>query len=406
MTENYAILRFEKIKSGNNIHGIEAHHERLKKNYVSNPTIDLNRIKDDYHLIQPTTRYRQEIDSRISVLNTRIRKDSVVCVDTLITSGPEFFSKLTNSETRQFFMDSCSFIAQKIGSQNIISATVHMDEKTPHLHLTFVPITQDGRLSAKDIIGGKMGCIKWQDDFYTFMVKRYPTLSRGKSVAETGHQHITMTELRKATKMNTAVQKLEVCIDSTKPLNLPTQKKKLQKIVQELYPLGRDLEQTVTVFQEQTREAEAKVASATADLAQEAKLYHNLENDFQQLREQTETEKQQIQKKAVEEKQALEASLDTLRAECHKWQQAFQSLQRAICSLPAHIQQEITDFLAIKKEKSSLPSTVSTVVSGSNEHAASMVEWKTRIAQKREQDVKNDSTTKATPYKTLDRSSR
>ena len=51
MGENYAILRFEKMKRGSGIHGIEAHHERLKKTYTSNPTIDIDRIKDDYHLI-------------------------------------------------------------------------------------------------------------------------------------------------------------------------------------------------------------------------------------------------------------------------------------------------------------------------------------------------------------------
>ena len=56
----------------------------------------------------------------------------------------------------------------------MVSAMVHMDEKTPHMHLSFVPITQDGRLCAKEILGNKKKLTWWQDEFWKQLVEKYP----------------------------------------------------------------------------------------------------------------------------------------------------------------------------------------------------------------------------------------
>ena len=57
---------------------------------------------------------------------------------------------------------------------------VHVDEKTPHMHLSFVPITSDGRLSAKEIVGNKKDLTRWQDDFWNYM----PSAIRVKLLAK------------------------------------------------------------------------------------------------------------------------------------------------------------------------------------------------------------------------------
>ena len=59
-----------------------------------------------------------------------------------------------------------------------------MDEKTPHLHLTLVPLTKDNRLCAKEIIGSRANLTKWQDDFHAYMVEKYPDLERGERSAQ------------------------------------------------------------------------------------------------------------------------------------------------------------------------------------------------------------------------------
>ena len=89
----------------------------------------------------------------LSRLGAEPGKDSTRFVDTLITASPEFFKGKSPKEIQAFFQRAAAFLIGRVGRENIVSAVVHMDEKTPHLHLTFVPLTKDNRLCAKEIIG-------------------------------------------------------------------------------------------------------------------------------------------------------------------------------------------------------------------------------------------------------------
>lgn len=185
----HAILRFAKHKAGP-AGALEAHHERTKEKYASNPDIDITRSKNNFHIIQPEQKYRREINDRIKAAGCRIRKDSTMFVDTLITASPEFFEGRNKKEIKAFFAEAVDFMERKIGKGNIFSAVVHMDEKTPHLHLCFTPITEDGRLSAKEILGNRAQLSKWQDEFHAHMKKQFPILKRGESALVTRRKHI------------------------------------------------------------------------------------------------------------------------------------------------------------------------------------------------------------------------
>lgn len=126
----HAILRFAKHKAGP-AGALEAHHERTKEQYASNPDIDTSRSRDNFHIVQPTQKYRREIDSRIKAAGCRTRKDSTMFVDTLITASPEFFTGRSKREVQAYFTEAVTFMEKKIGRGNIFSAVVHMDEKRP-----------------------------------------------------------------------------------------------------------------------------------------------------------------------------------------------------------------------------------------------------------------------------------
>ena len=128
----YAILRFAKHK-GNPARPLEAHHERQKEKYASNPDIDTARSKYNFHIVKPEGRYYHFIQSRIEQAGCRTRKDSTRFVDTLITASPEFFRGKPPKEIQAFFQRAADFLIQRVGRENIVSAVVHMDEKTPHL---------------------------------------------------------------------------------------------------------------------------------------------------------------------------------------------------------------------------------------------------------------------------------
>jgi len=107
-------------------------------------------------------RYYYEVQSRIEAAKCKVRRDSVKYVDTFIGGTHEFIVELSAAEQREFFERAYSFIAERIGEQNIFSAIVHMDEYTPHMHLCFVPLTRDNRLAAKEVLGNRAKMVKWQ----------------------------------------------------------------------------------------------------------------------------------------------------------------------------------------------------------------------------------------------------
>ena len=204
----YAILRFAKYK-GPEIGNIEAHNERTKEKYASNPDVDNSRSKYNFHLIGPERKYRAEAERQIKESGCRTRSDSVRVVEALVTATPEFFQGKKKSEIRAYFQEALAFLQQNQDPKTIISAVVHMDEKTPHMHLSFVPLTADGRLSAKEIVGNKKKLTQWQDKFWEHMVLKYPDLERGESASQTGREHIPPRVFKEMTRLLKQKAKLE-----------------------------------------------------------------------------------------------------------------------------------------------------------------------------------------------------
>lgn len=214
----YAILRFAKKKMG----GVSAaylHNERQKETYKSNPDIAVERSPDNYHFIQPERNYRHEVKRLIAAAGCKIRSNSTVMVETLITATPEFMNNLPKKEQQEYFSRAFDFMAEKIGKDNIIAATVHMDEKTPHMHLSFCPITTDKRLSAKDILGNQKQLSKWQTAFHECMSARWNVLERGLSSMETGRKHIPLWLFKSATRLDKQFDMIQAALADINAFN-------------------------------------------------------------------------------------------------------------------------------------------------------------------------------------------
>ena len=230
----YAILRFAKHKGGA-AKAIAAHNERTKEAYASNPDIDKSRTVQNEHLIAPRWSYGQEIRHRIGMAGCRVRRDSVKFVETLITTSPEF-AKAHESEMPEYFERALGFLKERVGEENIFSAVVHMDEKTPHMHLCFVPLTKDKRLSAKEILGNKKAMIRWQDDFYACMSERWPELERGTPAVETKRRHLTPQWYKRVTAMDTKLEKLETALNGINVLNAGKKREEAVALLAQLLP--------------------------------------------------------------------------------------------------------------------------------------------------------------------------
>lgn len=231
----YSILRFEKHK-GNPARPLETHHERQKEKYSSNPDIDTKRSQYNFHIIKPAGRYYHVIQKRIEQSGCRTRKDSTRFVDTLITASPEFFKGKSRKEISTFFKRAADFMVQRLGQENIVSAVVHMDERTPHMHLTFVPLTQDNHLSAKEILGNRASLSRWQDDFHAHMVKVYPELERGESSRKTGRKHIPTRLFKQAVSLSRQAKAIETALDGMNPLNAGKKRDEVLLMLHKWFP--------------------------------------------------------------------------------------------------------------------------------------------------------------------------
>ena len=117
----YAILRFAKYK-GPEISNIEAHNERMKEKYASNPDVDLSRSKYNFHIVEPSDRYRKMSEALIKQYDCpRVRSDSVRIVETLITASHDFFAGMNMREVRAFFQHAVDFLKEELGEKTASS---------------------------------------------------------------------------------------------------------------------------------------------------------------------------------------------------------------------------------------------------------------------------------------------
>ena len=272
---SYAILRFAKHKGGAS-KALSAHHERAKEVYASNPDIDPSRTVQNFHLVTPRWSYEQEIKHRIRMAGCRVRKDSVKFVDTLVTVSPEF-AQTHEAEMREYFTRAFAFLKERVGEDNIISAVVHMDEKTPHLHLCFVPLTRDGRLSAKEILGNKKSMIRWQDDFYACMAERWPELERGTPAVETKRKHLTPQWYKKVTAMDAKLEQLEATLNNINILNAEKKRKEAIALLAQLLP-------DVESFQSEVQRLRDAIATSQQDQQFQKQENDTLRNELKEER--------------------------------------------------------------------------------------------------------------------------
>ena len=286
MKAQYGILRFKKYK-GPAISPIEAHNERTKEQYASNPDIDTDRSRYNLHLVQPQGRYREEADRMIAAAHCRVRKDSVRVVEALVTASPEFFKDKTNREIRAYFAYALKFLEGRQCPDTFLSAVVHMDEKTPHLHLCFVPLTADGRLSAKEIIGNRKNLVRWQDEFWQHMVKQYPELERGESASQTGREHIPPRIFKEMTQLTKQKEQLDALLVGITPFNGKSRAAEISKVLDCYIPnVARMKDQlrkynvafTKTAVENEKLKEKNRTLSASLDKAKEGSVLKRLED--------------------------------------------------------------------------------------------------------------------------------
>ncbi|MDE7379923.1 MAG: plasmid recombination protein [Clostridia bacterium] len=193
---------------------VEEENERDETYEAGNPQIDSSRTNRNYHLVMSPPTYMEFINARIETLTLKrkLRSDAVYMNSFVLTSDKEFFTELPLAAEKEFFKDCVKFFADRYGAENIISAVVHKDETTPHLHLNLVPIT-NGKLCSKDLYDRKK-LSELQTEFYEKVGKKWG-LERGKF--KSGAKHVTAAEYKGQKILEEAEQQSERIKAENKP---------------------------------------------------------------------------------------------------------------------------------------------------------------------------------------------
>ena len=301
------ICRVQKIGAPKDIAGIQIHNRREREHSNTNPDIDRTRSAQNYTMSVMTSDYFKDglafqthdgihgsekpynalIDERIKQGYTgkkAVRKDAVRCCEVLFTASGDFFEQHPE-QTKKFFRACLAFAAKRFGVDNIIAATVHMDEDTPHMHLDFVPLTADGRLSAKSVLGGRKDMQQLQDDFFEQVGKHFG-LERGSRAdladpdAEPPRKHLTTRQLKAETAAQLAEQEQQLEKQSRQLSSygeqlqtLETKLDRAEKAFYEALAGKTDAENEAMLAEERAKQADTRAETVEARLhAAETKL--------------------------------------------------------------------------------------------------------------------------------------
>lgn len=231
----YAVVHMMKIKSGA-VGGIQSHNNR-EHEPKTNPDVDMSHSEDNYDLIS-CDNYKRSIKEKLSNLvesSRAVRKDAVVVCNFIVTSDNETMNALGADRQREFFQDSVKWFSDRYGADRVLNATVHMDEATPHLHIGVMPITQDGRLSAKAIFT-KTEMKAIQTEFARDVGEKYG-LERGVEGSERTHLSEARFKEQKALEManehGAIAQELQIITEDCKR-ELSEATRSLETVKQEL----------------------------------------------------------------------------------------------------------------------------------------------------------------------------
>ena len=216
---SYAIIRNTKYKR-ENLKGIFRHNERRNRNY-SNNNIDKEKSYLNYSIKSPQYSYEKEFEQirKQYDLKGQIKVVSNIACEYIITSDKEFFERIGEEETKRYFETAYKFVSEykNLGEQYILSAKVHMDEQSPHMHLIFLPVVHTKDKKGNDI--DKLACSEFwkakdsyrqlQNAFYNYMVSNGFELERGLPKEETGREHIDLKEYKEITNFDKTKEKLK-----------------------------------------------------------------------------------------------------------------------------------------------------------------------------------------------------
>ena len=233
---SYAIIRNEKLTRAQAM-GAYKHNERKTKNHL-NKNIDSSKTELNYYLKKNELSYIKEFDKIKEKydLKGQIRSNSNIMCEMVFTSDQKFFDEIGYEESKRYFNESFDFICKykNLGEENVISAVVHIDEDTPHMHLLFIPVVhttdkQENKIDkvcCRDFWRGKNSYRDLQNSYFKHVSEKGFELERGELVEITNREHYSVQEFKQITNFeNTKIVLKNITLDLPEIPNIKDVKK-------------------------------------------------------------------------------------------------------------------------------------------------------------------------------------
>ena len=216
---SYAIIRNDKLTRVD-AQGSYIHNDRRSKGH-SNKDIDPTRTHLNFWCKKNELTYIKEFDKMKKEYDLKgtIRSNSIIMCEMMITSDNAFFNKIGLEETKRYFKESYKFVCdyKNLGEKYIVSAAVHLDETTPHMHLIYIPVihTKDkegkdiDKICCRDFWKGRDSYRQLQNAFHKYITSKGFDLERGLPVEETGAKHEKIEDLKKLTNFENTKKVLD-----------------------------------------------------------------------------------------------------------------------------------------------------------------------------------------------------
>lgn len=226
---NYAIFRSEPIMTTNDLAQIGSHNKREKRAYNSNPDIKQELSKNNIELVPLTDKYvkgfytltneyRKQHNEKLKTERkerqrtyTQMVNHSRNCVadELLFTASPKFFDNMSEEDIMKWADTCMEFVYNDLGytKEQILHATIHLDEKSPHIHCVVVPLvkkldkrtnTERWTISKKQYIKDKIHLSQLQDKYHERLINAGFDLERG--IKGSSREHLKTKELKKTTQ--------------------------------------------------------------------------------------------------------------------------------------------------------------------------------------------------------------
>lgn len=361
--------------------GLGIHVDRKSEEH-SNKNIDNTLSSENVQLVENyNNNLYGAVKDRIREVYTgkkAIRKDAVATVGVVCSASSEFFENKSKAESVQYFKDCKEFFENKVGKENIVCAKIHFDEKTPHMHLYFVPLTSDGRLSAKEVCNREF-LRDMQRELPLYLQEKGHDVERG--LEDSTNEHISKKKYEINLQRAEIDKQIQKILEEEKKLK--EKKEKLTLEEEKLY----NLEQLM----ENVQERKSLLYKDKITVSMDKEIYKSFLNyareGYEYLKHAVNTEKkfESYEKVMIERKNELEKKcvflekenekLKNKKSELEKKLEKFDELEKLEKWIPGELKEK---FKQEQKEEKAKKLNKGRIIKTWKEKEEEIKGWKTR----------------------------